>query len=452
MGNSAQHPALRLDKSLHRCCLGTDGVDGSVRLEGDCGPDAPSRHARVSDRLSEVAGSFATFERDVLSATAFAAMASDTLGFRLEFNVVGPKAPALWLQSMTLVRVRQIFAHAEAPPRVTSVRGFYALSFIVRDLYDADNAGRAQSERRRKDREAARARRRAARAQADASRLTQLTGLDDKAFDAQEPVCSAPCVEEGLDFHHQEQGQEVHEQQQLQRQEQQQQQQLELELDDLYEEEEEDDDECPICLEHRVEVVPPCGHGLCRGCFRGWHAKSRACPTCRADGHENEVFIVDDDRETLSVVLTHVNDLVKSVHAIVQSLPMLETDWERAQRNRARLAANRRASSGSASSRSSFGSRPASLRSSGSSSEWSWRSSLSPSSQSSRSSPASPASTGGADQEPASASDFLRGAAGAYDSAAQVAGDFADASPEELAHIRLAIALSIADLGDTAQR
>jgi hypothetical protein len=450
MGNSAQHPALRLDKAHRRCCVGANGVDGSVRLDGDCGPDAPSRHARVGDRLSEVAGSFAMFERDVLCAVAFAAMTSDTLGFRLEFEVLGPKAPPVWLQSMTLVKVRQIFAHAEAPPRVTSVRGFYALSFVVRDLYDADKAGRAQSERNRKARDAARARRRAARAlaQGDAPHLAQRAGLDDKAVDAHEPVCAAPGPgdEEGLE------GRQllVREQHQHQHQLQQQQQQVQLEANEELElDDEEDDDECPICLEHRVEVVPPCGHGLCRGCFRGWHAKSSACPTCRADGHENEVFVVDDDRETLSVVLTHVNDLVKSVHATVQSLPMLETNWEReqrAQRNRVRLAAHRRASSGSASSRSGSGSRQASLQSSGSSSEWSWRSLPSPAS------PASLGSPGDADREPASASDYLRGAAGTRDVANEAVDNFADASTEELAHIRLALALSLADLGGAARR
>ena len=70
-------------------------------------------------------------------------------------------------------------------------------------------------------------------------------------------------------------------------------------------------------------------------------------------------------------------------------------------------------------------------------------------------SPASPASLGSpgdADREPASASDYLRGAAGTRDVANEAVDNFADASTEELAHIRLALALSLADLGGAARR
>ena len=43
------------------------------------------------------------------------------------------------------------------------------------------------------------------------------------------------------------------------------------------------DNECAICLDQKVEVVLPCGHGFCNDCIVDWVSRDRECPMCRED-------------------------------------------------------------------------------------------------------------------------------------------------------------------------
>jgi hypothetical protein len=43
-----------------------------------------------------------------------------------------------------------------------------------------------------------------------------------------------------------------------------------------------DEMECQICMDKQKQVVLPCTHSFCLGCFQHWSAQNKTCPICRA--------------------------------------------------------------------------------------------------------------------------------------------------------------------------
>lgn len=40
-------------------------------------------------------------------------------------------------------------------------------------------------------------------------------------------------------------------------------------------------EECPICMEHSIDIALPCGHSFCTKCFQDWKSQNPTCPFCR---------------------------------------------------------------------------------------------------------------------------------------------------------------------------
>ncbi|KAF1314500.1 E3 ubiquitin-protein ligase rnf8-like isoform x1, partial [Globisporangium splendens] len=43
-----------------------------------------------------------------------------------------------------------------------------------------------------------------------------------------------------------------------------------------------DETECQICMDKQKQVVLPCTHSFCLGCFQHWSAQNSTCPICRS--------------------------------------------------------------------------------------------------------------------------------------------------------------------------
>ncbi|CAH1786273.1 unnamed protein product [Owenia fusiformis] len=48
------------------------------------------------------------------------------------------------------------------------------------------------------------------------------------------------------------------------------------------------DSECPICMEHKADVVLSCTHSYCEQCISQWSADHENCPICRAKVTTND--------------------------------------------------------------------------------------------------------------------------------------------------------------------
>ncbi|GBG26021.1 RING finger protein 141 [Hondaea fermentalgiana] len=319
MGNQLQHVGLKLDKAHRASCVGCNDLTGSSDLEG-------GRRVKSDARINERISTFKSFKRDVLEAAAFSAVAADIVGFRLEFEIIGGTSVFWAVPRMTYVKVTQVFEHANAPPRLTSVRGFYILYFMLKDLWDSDSfakemakadgasAASAQacaSVKKLEVEDAAEAIAQVAAtsdgagasAGLGAKTLEDATGAHAKIVTSNETsllqdVSSASTAKVLVNT---------------------------TSAFDL------DEHECPICMDARVAVAPPCGHGLCRNCYEEWRQHSDVCPTCRGDGTGSELW-VDLIESLIPDGSEHVDDLMQAIHTYVQMLPRLETRWERQQR------------------------------------------------------------------------------------------------------------------------
>mmetsp|Transcript_18801 Transcript_18801/g.30715 ORF Transcript_18801/g.30715 Transcript_18801/m.30715 type:complete len:351 (+) Transcript_18801:233-1285(+) len=262
MGNNIQHVGLKLDKAHRASCIGASEMDGSTHLEG-------GKELKGNSRISKKITTFKAFQRDTLQAAALSAVACDVLGFRLEFEVIG-KPSLLWtLPRMTYCKVTQIFAHASAPPKITSVRGFYALYFLLKDLWESESFSQVLQE---------------------ASAAVVENHGEEKKMLEEKPT-----------------------------------------EDDERPKEDGHDEECPICMDRDIQVIPSCGHGLCSNCYHGWKEKDTACPTCRAESGMEELWILPTQSD-IPDSSEHVDDLMQAVHTYIQALPRLETRWEKEQR------------------------------------------------------------------------------------------------------------------------
>mmetsp|Transcript_18731 Transcript_18731/g.34692 ORF Transcript_18731/g.34692 Transcript_18731/m.34692 type:complete len:380 (-) Transcript_18731:63-1202(-) len=301
MGNS--HPGIALDKAYRDCSVGGLNEGEDVSLDG-ARPDLAQ-----AKRVSECIKSYAKFERDVLEASAFAAVAAEVIGFRLEFEAIG-RPGLLWaIPRMTYVKVKQVFTHAEAPPRVTSVRGFYALLLLIKDLWaevvDCNtNLSFVPSQTRK----------------AGLS-LPSSLGENNQAGESSSYNEDDEIKTEDKDEDKDKDKDEDNAHRSS----------IACETQDSRIVSDVNENECPVCLDANIEVVSSCGHGLCKKCFRDWYMKRPDCPMCRVEGKSGTVWVIEDDREIV-VVPQSVNDLVQHLHAFVQMLPPLETRWEKEQR------------------------------------------------------------------------------------------------------------------------
>mmetsp|Transcript_21463 Transcript_21463/g.42156 ORF Transcript_21463/g.42156 Transcript_21463/m.42156 type:complete len:396 (-) Transcript_21463:283-1470(-) len=291
MGNQLQHVGLKLDKAHRGSYVGCNDLNGSTDLEG-------GRRVKADRRINDRISSFKNFKRDVLEAAAFSAVASDIVGFRLEFEIIGGSSVFWAMPRMTYVKVTQVFEHADAPPRLTSVRGFYVLFFMLKDLWDSESFAKEM-------------------AKADgASAASTKACATVKVLDCEDAAEGSRCSASNSDAKTLcDSGQNV--------------QLAKASNASAYDDV--DDRECPICMDARIAVAPPCGHGICRNCYEEWRQHSSACPTCRGDGAGSELWI-ELGQDKIPDGSEHVDDLMQAIHTYVQMLPRLETRWEKQQR------------------------------------------------------------------------------------------------------------------------
>jgi len=242
MGNT-NGVGLKLDKAHRSCCIGRSDLNGSIELEGGKEYESLARSTRIGGAMRTPK----QFTKDVLHANAVSAMCTDILGFRLEFLIVG-KLSLLWtIPGMNYVKVTQIFPNESAPPKITSVRGFYLVYIMLKDMWDLHA-------------------------------LSARSDIEDT-----------------------------------------------IELDD--------ENECPLCMDRGIEIVPSCGHGVCKLCYQQWIAIDPTCPSCRLPSDSKNSWVIPGVEYSSDMDL-HKTSLLQSIHLFVQSLPRLETKTERKEREK----------------------------------------------------------------------------------------------------------------------